>query len=133
MTRTIQGMMMLLVIVSCASSPDPAPVATAADDELKCPASASASAYFKVRNSDGRNVPEAAITLRHPGGDISMHLMTSSTGTASAKCLVPARGYVIEVTKDGYRPRTFTANMFENLTMPVTVSLMPVRKEEAKP
>lgn len=117
------------LIAGCASAPS-APEALAppraTSSELTCPESANAGAYVVVRDADGQPVPHAAITFRHPGGDLSMHVTADESGRARLQCLTPARDYEIEVTKEGRKPLRVRADLRAGVTIPVTVSMQRI-------
>lgn len=112
----------------CSTAQQPVAAATATEDgEIVCPAESTASASFLVTDTDGRPIPQAAITLRHPDGEISVHFLSNDIGRATTKCLTPARGYEIEVTKEGFVAQRMPANFFANIRTPVTVRMKHVK------
>ncbi|MCC6369204.1 MAG: TonB-dependent receptor [Bryobacterales bacterium] len=79
-----------------------------------------------VRDASGAVVPEAKVIVANEGKGIHRALTTNEAGVFNAPALVPASGYQVNVTKDGFAPlehRDLQLQVGQNLSLDITLQV----------
>src|SRR5579871_1287169 len=85
-----------------------------------------------VTDSSGAAVPGAQVVVANPEKGITRNIITTSGGLFAAPALVPASGYTVTVTKQGFAPYTatdITVQVGENLDLHIALKVGAVAEK----
>ena len=88
-----------------------------------------------VRDASGAVVPDAQVVVSNESKGIRRNLRTTEAGVFAAPSLVPAAGYVVTVTKQGfsnYEVKDIQVQVGQNVDLAVAADAWPGRRRRCR-